>query len=782
MAPKKEKKKRIQLCNARQIISSFYAKLFTLLSFIRKVKKESGQPLIQDGDPADYKFLLKSTLVAVPRDLSKAPPFKPSNTHWFTLKEITNRVIEHVCRSNKSNVLALGFEPLRGNGRSGTVAGTIGIQNSYPNTIVSYIRTSKAWLLLHKRVGDDLMIHLLQNVAMFVKATSKCYFQVAGFPISRMSPLTEKGVDAPDKLGSIKRKKQKHTDAAEKSSRAVRKSRRGGKRMRRSRQNFAKEKDCEASTSDIAVSAFCENTLRQEHICDEAAKNISTSPVTAAQLEQPKSRKRRASDNLSDNQEPTSKKARTSLSVGDSPLLFPIEPEGKSRNLPVSDHTVRSYSTSDRDNVTGQREKNSNFLSPMKDCCEDSERKRTNQNAEISMSSTEDGLTTGSDTEVSPLLFPEETSEKSTEEPTCSASVRLSSNDDVAIALFQDDAETVVSCVDTGRVGDDLCRSDDKEVKATPVEMKEVRKRKKPFSAAGANEEEKTKLRKRKKPWKGLLKLLPQPEQGKSPRKKTSATKFKGEGKSRKINRKESKKLSKSQSTSKTHQGIGMNDLYLPRTRLFYASNLSQKLSKKHVMEATPVSMNGARKLVHRIFLEGSYVGNGKSDVQNAKNVTGTSSNQKQTPTKNEKVTKGGQNAKNASGVLSNYKQTPSKKKKPFRLPKRLKRIVPIFFIFLARHRKCPFQVLLKHHCTFSERRARVIKSGKKKGRLFSTPKTTMWSKRRLKRHGSKVVKRPPGKKKIKVDVLVYRHAVSNYTRHDQVRQSWISVFYAVDS
>ena len=240
--------------------------------------------------------------------------------------------------------------------------------------------------------------------------------------------------------------------------------------------------------------------------------------------------------------------------------------------------------------------------------------------------------------------------------------------------------------------------------------------------------------------------------------------------------------MSKSQSTSKTHQGMGMNDHYLPRTRLFYASNLSQKLSKKHVMEATPVSMNGARKLVHRIFLQGSYMGNGKSDVQNVKIVTGASNNQKQTPTKNEKVTKGGQNAKNASGVLSNHKQTPSKKKKPFRLPKRLKRIVPLFLIFLARHRKCPFQVLLKHHCTFSERRARVIKSGKKKGRLFSTPKTTMWSKRRLKRHGSKGVKRPPGKKKIKVDVLVYRHAVSNYTRHDQVRQSWISGFYAVDS
>lgn len=772
MEPKKDKKKRIQLCNARQIISSFYVKLFTLIGFIRKVKQESGQQLIQDGDPADYKSLLKSTLVAVPRDLSKAPPFKPSNTHWFTLKEITNRVIEHVCRSNKTNVLALGFEPLRGNGRSGTVAGTVGIQNSYPNTIVSYIRTSKAWLLLHKRIGDDLMIHLLQNVAMFVKATSKCYFQVAGFPISRMSPLTEKGVNAPDKLGSIKRKKQKPTDEAEKAGRAVRKFRRGGKRMRRSRKNFAKEKDQEVSTSDIAVPAFCENTLRQENFCDEAEKNTSTSPVTAAQLEKPKSRKRRASDNLRNYQEPTSKKARTSLSVEDSPLLFPIEPEGKSGNPPVSDHTVRSYSTLYRDNVTEQREKNSNFLSPMKGCCEDSKRKRTNQNAEISGSSTRDGSTTGSDTEVSPLLFPEETTEESTEEPTCNASVRLSSNDDVAIALFQDDSESVVSSVDIGRVGDQLCRSDDKEMKATPVEMKEVRKRKKSVSAPGVNEEEKTNLRKRKKPWKCLLKILPQLEQGKSPKKKTSATKFKGESESGKNNRKDSKKLSKNQSTSKRHQGIGMNDLYLPRTRLFYNSNLSQKLSKKNVMEATPVSMNGARKLVHRIFLQGSYVGNGKSDVQNAKNATGASSNQTQTPTKNEKVTKAGQNAKNASGVLSNHKQTPNKKKKPLRLPGRLKRIVPLVLIFLARHRKCPFQVLLRHHCGYSERRARVIETGKKKGRLFSTLKTKVWSKRPLKRHGSKGVKRPPGKKKINVDVLVYRHAFSNYTRHDQVRQS----------
>ncbi|KAL9976742.1 hypothetical protein ACROYT_G014071 [Oculina patagonica] len=87
-------------------------------------------------------------------------------------------------------MVAYGFESLNAYGKRGTIAGTVGIQNSYPNTIVSYLRTTRAWQVFHERIGDDLMIHLWQNVLVFVKVHAKCYFQVAGHLICCLSPLT----------------------------------------------------------------------------------------------------------------------------------------------------------------------------------------------------------------------------------------------------------------------------------------------------------------------------------------------------------------------------------------------------------------------------------------------------------------------------------------------------------------------------------------------------------------------------------------------------------------
>ncbi|KAJ7385972.1 hypothetical protein OS493_012304 [Desmophyllum pertusum] len=145
MATKKAKKKQIKLSKSQQIIASFYIKHFTLLSYLYKVKQGTSIRLIQDGDLPEYRVLLKSTLVGVPRDRSATPPFKPNHAQWFTFKEIINRVIEHACRSKKTmfteNVIASGFEAFE-------------------------------W-----------------NVSMFVKVNSQCFFQVTGFPISRLIPL-----------------------------------------------------------------------------------------------------------------------------------------------------------------------------------------------------------------------------------------------------------------------------------------------------------------------------------------------------------------------------------------------------------------------------------------------------------------------------------------------------------------------------------------------------------------------------------------------------------------
>ena len=234
MATNRAKQRQSHICKSRKIIESFYVKHFTLLRYLRKVKQRKATRLIQDHDLVEYRVLLKSTIVGV-RDQSAVLPNNPTQTQWFTLKEIINRVIEHVCQTKKTNVLAFGFEALNGYGKKGTVVGTVGIQNSYPNTIVSCLRTSRAWQLLHERIGDDLMMHLLQSVSMFVKVNSKCYFQVAGYPISRLSPLS--AADAAPGLNS-----KPVAQSAGGVNGLKRKTRRGGKRARRHRENFSQSK------------------------------------------------------------------------------------------------------------------------------------------------------------------------------------------------------------------------------------------------------------------------------------------------------------------------------------------------------------------------------------------------------------------------------------------------------------------------------------------------------------------------------------------------------------
>lgn len=234
MATNRAKEKKSHICKSRRVIEAFYVKQFTLLRYLRKVKQRKAARLIQDRDPVEYRVLLKSTIVGV-RDQSAILPHNSTQTQWFTLKEIVNRVIENVCQTKKTNVLAFGFEALSGYGNKGTVAGTVGIQNSYPNTIVSCLRTSKAWQLLHERIGDDLMIHLLQSVSMFVKGNSKCYFQVAGYPISRLSPLS-----AADATPGLHNKPVIQSTGGE--SGLKRKTRRGGKRARRHRENSSQSK------------------------------------------------------------------------------------------------------------------------------------------------------------------------------------------------------------------------------------------------------------------------------------------------------------------------------------------------------------------------------------------------------------------------------------------------------------------------------------------------------------------------------------------------------------
>lgn len=700
---KRSKKNQTQRFKSRKIIESFYEKHFTLLSYLRKLSKAIR--LVQDGDPKEYQALLKSTLVAVPRDQSATPPFNPKNTQWFTLKEIINRVIEHLCRANKTNVLSHGFECLSGYGKKGTVAGTVGIQNSYPNTIVSYLRTAKAWQVLHQRIGDDLMIHLLQNMSLFVKVNSKCYFQLAGFPLSRLSPLS-----ATDVSPTVSKSKKRippvgDRDGDGENSILKRKTRRGGKRTRRYRENSnqsnQEEKENLPGESDevhrygVAV-----------HGSDIVTSISASSPVVSTKsvlidgdnrdLEETKEvpqigkRKRRleSSDGIQE-QQPSAKKARATSNVdGVLSSSFLVETTNNDqRNTPMCSKADKPPS------------------------------------------------------QVSPLLFPDESSqssEKSSEEETflCERASESCPCDNFSTSLFQEDTEA-----------NDICECSEKEEIRPVISVKEivqsVLKRKK--SVSGHN------------PWEYLVKCLPNSEQVRSKPKARGVRKTKENNKRQPVKK-------RSRPMAKIKLKICLNEVTLPRSSLFYSSNLSQTFPKNHIMETSSVSMAGARRLAQHIFLQ-------ESCLAASRNGGGVMGSEK----KGDQTVKNVATASTSQGVSKTGTPAP-KKQKPFRLPKKIKRVLPLLLKFLARHKKCPFRTLLRHHCYYSENRA---KKGKKIRTLQRIPyRVKMMYHKRSGKRGKKSSKRARCKTKCtKVDTLMYQHAVRNYTKHDQVSVHWECVY-----
>lgn len=708
MATKRAQEKRSQFCKSRQVIESFYAKHFTLLRYLRKVKHRKALRLIQDGDPVEYRVLLKSTIVAGDSDESATQPFNPTQTQWFTLKEIINRVIELVCRTNKANVLAFGFESLNGYGKKGTVAGTIGIQNSYPNTIVSYLRTTRAWQMLHERVGDDLMIHLLQNVSMFVKVKAKCYFQVAGYPISRLSPLST--TDTTPQLHNKPVVTQSAGGGNGVSTVLKRKTRRGGKRTRRYRENSSQSQKEKEDLPDVPD--------KEDETPVHDVESVRDSDVVAARPNPP------------------------------AVLADPAEMDGGSHGLDAcvdfpQNKQKRKLESYDSDEQPRAKEARMPCNAP-----------------DYVDKSPECGSVEKLATEASPLLFSGESSGKSTQESThpCVRNSDVDSaknviefplHDDVSTSLFRDNIEENAAdqeCRD--EVENYLHRNEEKESSVMSVERSVGTLKRKKSSSKGAGRKNKDQVR--RKPWDYLLKFLPKPGQTNSKRHPRGV---RSDKQAKQNNRQQSDRPA----SKKNRKGIRLNEVSLPRASLFYSSNLSQRFPKKHVMETSPVSMAGARKLSQQIFLQGSCL----TTSGHSSGIIGSEKRDDQT-------------AKNATTTLTNHDvfrtATPiAQKRKPLRLPKKLKKIQPLLLKFLARHKKCPFRTLLRHHCYYNVQKR--DKKSKKRRILQRIPFNVkmMYHKRSWKvgTKSTKFVRRE--KKRVEVDALVYRHAVNNYTKHDQV-------------
>ncbi|XP_040288891.1 telomerase reverse transcriptase isoform X1 [Bufo bufo] len=164
------------------LLQAVYWKVFTISDYVYVLQtgSEPKLSLLQEGDIGRYKTFLSELLVCIPRKAKKiCSPI--SFLQLSTQREVVARVIQRICEKNKKNVLAFGYG-LAAEKSSLRVTFAPSICNYFPNPTTATVSTSVLWETLLSRVGDDVMMHLLENCSLFMRVPPNCY-QMCGQPI-----------------------------------------------------------------------------------------------------------------------------------------------------------------------------------------------------------------------------------------------------------------------------------------------------------------------------------------------------------------------------------------------------------------------------------------------------------------------------------------------------------------------------------------------------------------------------------------------------------------------
>ncbi|KAM3680005.1 telomerase reverse transcriptase isoform 2-T2 [Ammospiza maritima maritima] len=161
-----------------------YAEAFPLETFVRRLGDGGAgdAQVLRADDAPGYRNFVGQCLVCVPRGARAIPrPF--TFQQLSSQSEVTARVVQRLCEKKKKNVLAYGYSLPDENSSQFPVMPLSKIHSYLPNTATETLCISGFWETLLSRIGDDVMMYLLEHCAVFMLVPPSNCYQVCGQPI-----------------------------------------------------------------------------------------------------------------------------------------------------------------------------------------------------------------------------------------------------------------------------------------------------------------------------------------------------------------------------------------------------------------------------------------------------------------------------------------------------------------------------------------------------------------------------------------------------------------------
>ncbi|XP_021243902.1 telomerase reverse transcriptase isoform X2 [Numida meleagris] len=161
-----------------------YAETTPLEAFVRRLQEGgTGEVEVLRGDDAQcYRTFVSQCVVCVPRG-ARAIPRPICFQQLSSQSEVITRIIQRLCEKKKKNILAYGYSLLDENSCHFRILPSSCIYSYLPNTVTETIRISGLWEMLLSRIGDDVMMYLLEHCALFMLVPPSNCYQVCGQPV-----------------------------------------------------------------------------------------------------------------------------------------------------------------------------------------------------------------------------------------------------------------------------------------------------------------------------------------------------------------------------------------------------------------------------------------------------------------------------------------------------------------------------------------------------------------------------------------------------------------------